>query len=329
MNTKKLIKIIVCHFLITIFCICIGYSQDYKKYSEELAFNNVEVTIRFYNKQIYYLESPIIIEYQIVNNGSEPFLFITSFNKIFTFDFDIFTLSNRKVEHSRDYIVKRRQFEPVLNDEITLKHNEVYGVRIDISEWFDFQEQGEYLIKGIFYPNLITDPEYKLISENELYLDLNPPYTEMYREKVRVAEIKKLKAESLPPYEVVEFILNALMEKDYEKYMLYIKLDKFVMQFENSRKKYLDAKDIDKPAVIEEFKQYLEGKNTLENIPFSDTMPTNFEIEETLIRKREAQVVVTEYFQYGRVTETKRYTYHLHLYGDKWLIENYDVVNIK
>jgi len=47
-----------------------------------------------------------------------------------------------------------------------------------------------------------------------------------------------------------------------------------------------------------------------------------------LIKKRDARVIVIEFFEYGLVTEAKKYTYHLHLYGDKWLVENYDVVNI-
>ena len=313
-------------FIILIFCICIGYSQDNTKYSDNLS--SIDVSIQFYNKQIYYIGDPIIIEFQIVNNGSEPFLFITSYNKIFTFDFDISTLSNRKVEHSKDYTIQRRKIQPILNDEITLKQNEVYGVRIDISEWFDFKKHGEYIVKGIFYPNLITDPEKKLFSEKELYLNLNPPYTEVLREKVRVEEIKKLKAESLPPYEVIDFILQALIDKDFEKYFLYIKMEKFIMQFENAKKKYLDARDTDKPEVLDIFKQYLKGENTLESIPFSDTIPTNYEIEETVITKRDARVIVIEFFEYGLVTEKKKYTYHLHLYGDKWLVENYDVVNI-
>ncbi|MBA7683311.1 hypothetical protein ES703_91675 [subsurface metagenome] len=313
-------------FIILIFCICIGYSQDNTKYSDNLSF--IDISIRFYNKQIYYKGDPIIIEFQIVNNGSAPFLFITSYNKIFTFDFDISTLSNRKVEHSKDYTIQRRKVQPILNDEITLKQNEVYGVRINISEWFDFKEHGEYIVKGIFYPNLITDTGKKLLSEKELYLNLNPPYTEVLREKIRVEEIKKLKAESLPPYKVIDFILQALIDKDFEKYFLYIKMEKFIMQFENAKKKYLDARDTDKPEVLDIFKQYLKGENTLESIPFSDTIPTNYEIEETLIKKRDARVIVIEFFEYGLVTEAKKYTYHLHLYGDKWLVENYDVVNI-
>jgi len=313
--------------LIFVLCIFIGYSQDLTKYSDQ--FSSIDVSIKYFNKQIYHVGDPIVVEFNVVNTSRDPFLFISSFRKIFTFDFEVYTRTNRTVEHSKEYIIQRRQFQPVMNDEITLKHHEVYGARIDISTWFDLTEPGEYIIRGEFYPNLITDNEYMFFSKNELYLNLKPPYTEEIREKERIEEMETLKRKSLPPYEVVDFILRSLMEKDFEKYFLYIKMEKFIMQFSNAKKQYLEAKDIDKPIVIETFKEYLKGKNTLENVPFDETIPTDFEIERTVIEKNNAEVTVLEYFEYGRVTETKRYTYYLHLYGDKWLVENYDVVNIE
>ncbi|UCB44677.1 MAG: hypothetical protein JSV25_10710 [Spirochaetota bacterium] len=316
----KKLSIFVISFLII--CINIGYSQHKTTNSE------VDVTIKFYNKQIYYMNSPIVIEFQIVNQTVNPFLFISSYKKLYTFDFEIFTKTNRKVDHSKDWIINKRQYEAVLSDEITLKENEIYGVRIDINDWFDFNEPGEYIVRGVFYPNLITNPERKIFSENELLIRLHPPYTEDVREKERAEELKKVKAESFPPYEVVDLALQALMDKDYEIYFLYINFDKFILQFANAKDKYMDAHDIDKPLVIEEFKQYLEGKNQLEAIPYSDTIPADYEIEETNIKKRDAQVKVLETFKYINLIEKKRYTYHLHLYGDKWFIESYDVVNI-
>lgn len=212
-------------FVFFIFCISIGYSQYNTNYTEK--YSSINVSIKYFNKQIYYIGDPIIVEFQIVNNGSAPFLFITSYNKIFTFDFEISTFTNRKVEHSDSYAINSRKVEPIFNDEITLKTNEVYGVRIDISEWFNLNEPGEFVIKGIFYPNLITDSGKKIFTEKELYLYLNPAQTELIKEREREEEIKRLKAESFPPYEVIDFMLKSLMVRDFEKYFLYI-------NFENS-----------------------------------------------------------------------------------------------
>jgi hypothetical protein len=167
-----------------------------------------------------------------------------------------------------------------------------------------------------------------MYTENELFLTLNPPFEKQVQKKRELEEIKKLKAENLPPYDVVKYLLKALQARDYERYFLYIKFDKFIMQFSTAKEKYIAAHDIDKPAVIEEFKQYLQGRNRLEDVPFSETIPADFDIERTVIEKRNATVTVVETFKYLQLIEKKRYTYYLHLYGEKWLLESYSVVNI-
>jgi hypothetical protein len=307
-------------------CFSIGFSQEYK--TTETGYSGTKMFIKFHDKDLYYLNRPIWVEFQLVNQDIHPYLFLAAYKKLFTFDFEVYSRTNRTVEHSREWVIDLHRFEAVLSDEITLKENEVYGVRIDISGWFDFPAPGEYIIRGVFYPGLITNPEQKYYSENELLLTLHPPYTEEVMQKERKEEIKKLKAQSLPPYEVVDVLLKALMAGDFEKYFLYLRFDRFIQQFENADKKYRNAHDTEKPLVVEEFKQYLRGDNKLEAIPYSDAVPASYEIEETYIKGRDARVTVQETFRYLGLVEDKRYTYHLHLYGDKWFVEKYDVVNI-
>jgi hypothetical protein len=314
---------------LSVFFINIGFSQENTNLSS-LHSDNTSVFIRFHDKKIYHLEKPVIVEFQIVNHSSEPYLFITSFNKMFTFDFELRSMTNRIVEHSRQYMIDSTQFEPVLNDKIVLKKDEVYGVRIDISSWFDIQEPGEYILKGVFYPNLKTGSEddIKVYSDNELYLFLNPPYSEELRLAKREEEIRKLKAEALPPYEVVEVMLKSLQERDFEKYFLYIKIDEFMKQFKNAYEMYQNTPDGRKPAVEEIFRQYLRGENTLERLSFAEHIPHDFEIERTVIEKNDATVTVKEIFRYINVIEEKRYTYNLHLYDGKWQVYSYTIVNI-
>jgi len=311
------------------------YLEDQEEYllvkTEEYGMDEtVSIFIGFHDRRIYYVGQPVEVEFQIVNHGLEPYLFLTSYNKLFTFDFDIRTTDNRLVEHSKEYTLDTTRFEPILNDKIALKKDELYGVRIDISRWFDLQEPGEYLISGLFYPNLKTglESDIRIESENEIYLYLNPPYTDELALKKREDEIRKLKAESLPPYQVVEVMLRALQERDYEKYFIYIKVDEFIKQFKNSYSKYQAVKDSQKPAVEEEFKAYLRGENELEELRFAEHIPHDFEIEKTVIEKKNALVTVKETFQYINLIEEKRYTYQLHLFNDKWLVYSYSIVNL-
>ena len=130
--------------LCAIVSINIGFSLENtngeKALSSSSAEPGIELTIEFHERRIYYIDSNIIVQFQVVNRSTEPFLFNTSFDKYFTFDFEIKNFSGRAVAHSRAYEVARTQFQPVKIDEITLKQNEVYGVRINLTEWFDLRE---------------------------------------------------------------------------------------------------------------------------------------------------------------------------------------------
>jgi hypothetical protein len=340
-------KFAVLSVLSCIFPLNIGFSQDnttshsgnlggsnadrLAKTEAHAAHQSAVVHIKFYDRTIYYVDRPIYVEFEIVNNEYEPYLFVTSFNKMFTFDFEIRTVTNRLVAHSRDYTLGTTQFEPILNDKIALKRNEIYGVRIDIARWFDLFEPGEYVIRGLFYPHLKTglDSDVRIYSENQLFLDLNPPYTEELRMVQREEEMRKLMAESLPPYEVVRVMLEALQDNDFEVYFLYVDFEKFIDQFENARTLYREARDVEKPAIIENlFKPYLMGENELEDIPFDEHIPRTFDIVRTEIEKDDAIVEVLEDFEYGRFSRRKRYRYFLHLFDDKWFLQKYEVVNL-
>jgi hypothetical protein len=305
-------------------CMNIGFSLES---TTGPAVPEIDVFIQFHDRRIYYVGDPVIVEFQITNRSAKPYLFLTSFDEVFTFDFEVKSVSNRAVEHSIPYAIERTKFEPVLNDEITLKPFEVYGARIDICRWFDLKEPGEYVVRGVFFPRLVTDPAERVPSGNELFLSLNPAFTETARERKREDEIVRLKAEDLPPYEVVDFLIQSLIDRDFEKFFIYINFEKYIMGFDNAKRKYLSARDVDKPAVLEEFKRYLKGENNLEGIPFSETIPVDFEIVKTVIEGPKAEVTVTQTSKYLRYTERKQYTYFLHRFGDKWLLERYQVVN--
>ena len=319
----------------------IGFSQDNTNRTlqqlalldDEYCSGDLSVSIQFYNRSIYHVGDEIIIEFKIINTGLEPCPFYTAFNPMFTFDFDIRTTRNRSVVHSRYYTINTTQFEPFMIDEIVLKPNEVYGIRINITEWFDLQQHGTYEIRGIFFPGLKTGS--RKIFSNVLPLDLRPSYTDEIRVAEKERERSELQVENLAPYEVVEHMLTALQNDDFETYFIFMKFDEFILQFEHAGNRYRRADFRNKPLVIEnEFKPYLKGivpdtGEPLEEIPFSEHVPNLFEILETNIQWRDgtATVTVLETFTYGTLQEEKEYTYYLRLYNERWKVTGYDITN--
>ncbi len=324
---NKIRYIILSILFFAIFTLNIGYSQDNtNKY--QYTPPPLEVTIQFVNKEIYFMGNPIKVKIQIINRGIKRQIFSIGNEKIFSFDFEILSRENQPVEHSKYYYIKRNMWETVFVDEVSLEPNEIFGTIIDLNEWFDFKKPGEYYIRGIFYPDLITDKSVVLYSSNELLLDLKPPYPGKLKEKVKKEITKKLKAQPLPPYKVVDLLLKSLIKGDFDTFFLYINFDKFIMQFENSKRIYLAAKDIDKPKIIEKFKAYLKGENKLESLPFTEFRPIKYKIKKSVIEENNATVEVLETFKYGTLIENKLYKYYLHRYGNIWLLESYEVLNM-
>ena len=325
-NKLRLFLIIIIISLSFCFAINIGYSQD-KTNTYSYTPPPIEFNIQFVNKRIYFLGDPIKVKIQIINRGIKRYLFNVSDEKVFSFDFEVLSRENQPVDHSKDYYLKRNMWEAVFVNEVSLEPNEIFGVIIDLNEWFDFEKPGEYYIRGIFYPNLVTDNSIKIYSENELPLDLKPAYPQKTKEAIKSEIAKRVKAQPLPPYQVVDLLIKSLIKNDFDTFFLYINFDKFIMQFSNARREYLAAKDIDKPKVIEKFKEYLMGKNKLESLPFSESRPISYKIRKTLIEDSNAQVEVIETFKYAALIEKKLYKYYLHKYGNIWMLEKYEVIN--
>lgn len=336
--------------LIALFCVInIGFSQENTNRSfmqrdsseavqlalldENYCDGDLSVSIRYYNRSIYHVDDDIIVEFQIFNRGLEPCPFYTSFDPMFTFDFDIRTTTNRSVLHSKLYTINTTQFEPFMIDEIVLKPNEVYGIRINIKDWFDLAQHGKYEIRGVFFPGLKTGS--KKMYSNVLSLDLRPSYTDEIRIAEKERERSELQAEILAPYEVVEHMLTALQNDDFDTYFLFLRFEEFILQFKHAGNKYRRADFRNKPLIIEnEFKPYLRGivpasEEPLEEIPFSEHVPNIFEIIETNIRWRNktATVNVLETFRYGTLQEEKEYTYYLRLFDERWKVTGYDITN--
>jgi len=325
-NKLKIFSFITFLFVSFLSLINIGYSQD-KSNSYSYTPPPIEFNIQFVNKRIYFLGEPIEVKIQIINKGIKRYLFNMSDEKVFSFDFEVLTKENQPVEHSKEYYLKRNMWEAVFVNEVSLEPNEIFGVIIDLNKWFNFEKSGEFYIRGIFFPNLVTDNSTKIYSENELLLQLKPAYSQKTRGFVKTETIKRLKAQPLPPYQVVNLLIKSLMKNDFNTFFLYINFDKFIMQFSNSKREYLSAKDVDKPKIIEKFKDYLMGKNKLETLPFSESRPISYKIKKTLIEGNNSQVEVIETFKYGYLEEKKLYRYYLHKYGNIWMLERYEVIN--
>ena len=97
------------------------------------------VTIRFYDKTVYYpgngQENPVLIRVTISNNTSDTMRFKLADNRIFSMDFNVVNSKNIRLEHTEEFIRKRSTNQPVFFREISLEPGEEYSFIENIKDY--------------------------------------------------------------------------------------------------------------------------------------------------------------------------------------------------
>ena len=61
------------------------------------------------------------------------------------------------------------------------------------------------------------------------------------------------------PDKVVEYMLNALQKSEYEKYFLYLDLEKLLIKSESKRERYNRMLESERASMIKEYRNYLSS----------------------------------------------------------------------
>ncbi len=288
---------------------------------------DIDVSIRFYNKKLYYPDDSITIKIEITNNSAKVFRFELADNRIFNIDFNVRTLSNRILPLSDDLINERHSVQHVFFREITIGPSEQFSFFENLNDYIDIKTPGKYIIQAHFYPNLIkTGIETEKIASNSLNLSIRPEERELELQTIEdTAKIERLQKQSLPPDEVVAWIISARQQSNWDKFFLYLNLESLLRKNASRERQYLRLSQEEQRRLLAEYRENLKNQNVDGDIV---VIPEDFEIIKTEYTPDEATVLVEEKFQYPGYKEVKRYTYYLRKRDNIWFIYDYDVVNL-
>ena len=310
--------------LVLIAQICLG--------ADEISFQ-----IRFYEKRIYYLndrEHPVSLEATLTNNSSRTFRFKMAENRMFNFDFQVATPTNILLDHAQAFSRSRTSNQPVLYREISLEPGDAFGVVITLNDFIEIPEAGIYSVQGMFYPELylrgpLKDEPSGLaepLRSNLLTLSIRPEILFAEERAMIEAETGKLiERRSLPPDEVVDYILSARQRSQWEKYFLYLDLESLYLKNPGRAESYRRMSEENRRAAIGRYRDQLRSETVDVDIL---VIPSEYEIIQTSYTPLEARVTVIEKFQYRDYAEVKRYTYFLERRDNIWVVTDYEIVNL-
>ncbi len=291
----------------------------------------IDVNIRFFDKKLYYLNSQVMIKIEITNNTPNTFRFELADNRKFNIYFEVRTLSNVLQNATKELTTERHSNQQVFYREVSLGPLEQFSFYEDLTEYVKLDNPGAYIVQAVFYPEVMTPTQLQSSGvrgyrSNQLNLSVRPGREEgelpVFEDMTEMARLKK---KSLPPDEVVAHTLRARQQGNWDQFFLYLDLGELIKNNPSRRDQYLNSSEEEMERIEEEYREQLRNAEVEGDIA---VIPEEFEIIKTEYTPEEAEVLVTEKFQYPGYKEVKDYTYFLQKRDNVWFIYDYEVSNV-
>jgi hypothetical protein len=201
--------------------------------------------------------------------------------------------------------------------EIVLAPQESFSRTVDIMKWFNIKDAGYYYIKGMFYPN--PDKKNELIESFNYKILIKPP--QIVEKQLAEDDQKHLddieSAKKLPPYDVIEDLLDSKMKKEWQRFLSHIDSERLIAAFQEYYNAYQNARSGRyRLEVLEDFKKYL-------TVHWQDRI-MHYKVTESRIKEDKATVICEVNYKMKIYSYSLRYTFDLYKnHVGQWLVYNY------
>ena len=287
---------------------------------------NIDLNIRFYDKSVYYINSPIFLKVELMNNSAETYRFKLADARSFSVDFTVKTLRNRVLKHANRFILERNSKQRIFFREISLSPGESYSFIEDLSRFITIDETRQFIIQATFYPELFSDLQTEKLVSNTLSLSIHPsaegvsPPIALDEETAMI-----LRREALSPDEIVSYFIRARQMEHWDKFFLYLDLESLYLAIPGSEVRYRNSSESERIRLIEDYREGLMNQTIDYDILL---VPQEFRILRTTYTETEGDVAVLMKFRYPDFTELKEYSYRLAKKREIWYITGYTVKNL-
>ena len=298
--------------------------------SSNAGLENAEVSIRFYDKTMYYPgndeDNPINVYITISNKGTSTLRFKIADDRNFSMDFAAFDVKNKQLPQTDNLRLKRSTNQTVYFREIALEPGEGYSFVENIKDYLTISDPSVYYVEMTFYPELYRAKDATLQS-NRLSLEVRPSPSAVnsYTLPALASTSSNLVAEQISPDKVVEQTIVARQKSLWDQYFLYMDVEEMLKRDSVRSRKYNAASANERNEMLQTFKADLMQQRIDYDIV---AIPEKFEIETTTYTKTEGTVKVLEWFKNNTYHERKRYTYFMRQRDGIWQIYDYMVDNL-
>jgi len=288
--------------------------------------NELQCTIRYFNKTIYYPNKSIPVKILIQNNSTSSKTFDIADQRIFNVDFVVETLKKEILPHQEKFIIARNTNQPVFIREVRLEPGDEYNFIVDLARYIIIDKPGLYRVTANFLTDISNGVKNSVIESNSLVLSVKNGSNKDTEEEL-AKEITKevLKKDALSPDKVVEYTILARSKSQWNKFFLYLDLKQLFLNNEDRSRKYSRATEEEQLTMMDNFKRDIMDGSVESNMI---SIPYSFEITNTSYTSEKAEVVVYTKYKFPDYIENKKYIYHLNKTDGIWYISTYEVLNL-
>jgi len=283
----------------------------------------VELSIRFFDKRIYFPESDIPIKITIANNSGQSFRFKLADDRVHSLRFEARTPANRLLDPSDSYRLAMSDSRPMFYRELSLEPGEEYSFVESLGRYVRVEGPGSYFVAASLRPELEAKaPE---LQSNALALSIRPsPGLPPASDAIGAETGEILKAQAFPPDEVVRRTLAARQRELWNEFFLYIDLESLLSRNEEQKRAYDRQSDEGRRRMLERYRSDLQAKVVDQDIV---VVPYYVEVLETRYTPSRGIVRVLEKFESQQLRLVKEYSYELERRDGIWYIVGYTVLN--
>lgn len=297
---------------------------------ESSKYDDMSVSIKYYDRTMYYPgnpdTNPVFVHISIKNNSARTMRFKLADDRMFSVDFNGYTIKNLQIPQTENVIRKRTTNQTVYFREISLETGEEYSFVENLKDYIEISEPSVYYVELKFYPELYKS-KYLSVTSNRLSLEIRPSpsaaSSAVLSVKNKSAEL--LKPEEISPDKVVEQTIIARQKSLWDQYFLYLDIEAMLQRNAPAKRKYISSSAEERARMLKNYRADLMQSRIDNDIV---AVPEKFEIERTVYSKTEGTVTVTEWFRYPNYHEKKSYVYKVRQREGIWQIYDYTVTNL-
>ncbi|HSV55899.1 MAG TPA: hypothetical protein VLH39_02180 [Magnetospirillaceae bacterium] len=282
-----------------------------------------EITVRFFDKRVYHTDSEIFLRITISNPSAATYRFKLAEDRMFSVAFEARTPTNRILDASDAYRRTIAASGPVFFREVSLGPGEEFSFVEDLRRYVRMDEAGVFRVRALFHPDLLR-PNSVPVASPDILVSVRPGAGIPTIAETLAAETGDiLRAERIPPDEVIRRTLEARQKGRWNEFFLYLDLEALLTRVPERKRSYDRESDEGRTRMLNRYREELER-----GIADADltAMPIRFDILETRYTASAGTVMVLKRFQQQQIRLVREYTYQMRRRDDIWYVVGYTIV---